>query len=77
LSISFAGAEFPQRAATMSGELIAFYQVGYGLAAFGVGPLREFAGFAYSTAFSLAGFVALALAFAAAQVIRKSAPAGR
>ena len=77
LSISFAGAEFPQRAATMSGELIAFYQVGYGLAAFGVGPLRELGGFAYSRAFSLAGFVALALAFAAAQVVRKSARAGR
>ena len=41
----------------MSGELIAFYQVGYGVAAFGVGPLRELGGFAYSAAFSAGSFV--------------------
>ena len=38
LSISLGGEEFPSRAATMSGELIAFYQVGYGVAAFGSRP---------------------------------------
>ena len=59
LSISFGGAEFPRRAGAMSGELIAFYQVGYGVAAFGVGPLRELGGFAYSTAFSIGSLVAL------------------
>ena len=65
LTISLCGAEFPQRAALMSGELIASYQVGYGLAAFGVGPLIEFAGLSYAAVYSLAGFVALALASAA------------
>jgi fucose permease len=75
LSISFSGAEFPRRAATMSGELIAFYQVGYGVAAFGVGPLHDFGGFAYSSAFSLGSVGALLLAAVAWAVARSSSPA--
>jgi MFS transporter, FHS family, glucose/mannose:H+ symporter len=62
LSISLGGAEFPTRAATLSGELIAFYQIGYGIAAFGVGPLREIGGVDYSTAFSIGSLVSLSLA---------------
>ena len=44
LCISLSGQESPRFAAAMSGELIAFYQAGYGIAAFGVGPLRDFTG---------------------------------
>ena len=78
LSISFGGSEFPRRAGTMSGELIAFYQVGYGVAAFGVGPLREVGGFAYSTAFSIGSLIALALGVVALLVVRHPAhPAGQ
>jgi FHS family glucose/mannose:H+ symporter-like MFS transporter len=73
LSISFSGAEFPRRAATISGELIAFYQVGYGVAAFGVGPLRDLAGLGYATAFSFGSLFALVLAIVASQVVRRSA----
>ena len=73
LSISFGGAEFPRRAGTMSGELIAFYQVGYGVAAFGVGPLREVGGFAYSAAFSIGSLIALALGVVALLVVRHPA----
>jgi fucose permease len=76
LTISFGGAEFPRRAAAMSGELIAFYQVGYGLAAFGVGPLRALGGFAYSTAFSIGGLVALILGAVAFLVVRHPAHGG-
>jgi MFS family permease len=72
-SISFAGTEFPHQSATMSGVLIAIYQVGFGVAAFGVGPMRERAGLSYSTVFALGGIVALALAFAALLVIRAPA----
>jgi fucose permease len=61
-SISFAGTEFPRQAAMMSGALIAFYQVGYGIAAFGVGPMRQLAGLDYSTLFSVGSLVALVLA---------------
>lgn len=77
LSISFAGAEMPSQAATMSGALIAFYQMGYGVAAFGVGPLRPIAGLDYSSLFSVGSLVALALAVAAVQLIRHPAHATR
>ncbi len=73
LSISFSGAEFPRRAATMSGELIAFYQVGYGVAAFGVGPMRELGGLDYSAAFSIGGPIALILGVVALLVVRHPA----
>ena len=73
-SISFAGAEFPRQAATMSGALIAVYQVGYGVAAFGVGPLRQLSGLGYSTVYALGGVVAVALALAAFLLIRSQAP---
>ena len=73
-SISFAGAEFPHQAASMSGALIAVYQVGYGVAAFGVGPMRQRTGLDYSTVFSLGGLAAVALALAALVLIRTAAP---
>lgn len=69
LSLSFAGKEFPDRAATMLGALIAFYQLGYGVAAFGGGPLVDSVGLAYSTVFSLGSLVALALAGVALLVV--------
>lgn len=74
LSISFGGAEFPRRAATISGELIAFYQIGYGLAAFGVGPLRQFGRFSYAATFSAGSLLALALAAFALLIVRRRAP---
>jgi MFS family permease len=74
-SISFAGAEFPRQAATMSGALIAFYQVGYGIAAFGVGPMRQLAGLDFSTLFSLGSLFALALAIVALRLVRHAEPA--
>lgn len=70
LSISLGGTEFPRRAVMMSGELIAFYQIGYGVAAFGVGPLHDFADLPFSTVFSMGSFGALALAFFAWRVAR-------
>jgi fucose permease len=74
LSISLGGTEFPTRAATISGELIAFYQIGYGVAAFGVGPLKEFCGVDFSTAFSLGSLVSLLLGGVALAIVRRSEP---
>ena len=71
LSVSLGGSEFPTRAATLSGELIAFYQIGYGIAAFGVGPLRELGGVDYSMAFSLDTLVCLLLGGFALAVVRR------
>lgn len=69
LCISLSGQDFPQLAATMSGELIAFYQAGYGIAAFGVGPLREFAGIPFRSVYSLGSLAALAMLVVAAFVV--------
>ena len=73
LCISLSGQEFPQLTATMSGTLIAFYQAGYGVAAFGVGPLRELAGLPFHTIYSWGSAIAVAMfavAFAVAQLRR-------
>jgi fucose permease len=77
LSISFGGTEFPQLSAVMAGELIAFYQLGYGVAAFGTGPMRDLIGLSFSVIFAAGGIVALPLVVIAALVVRRppAAPA--
>jgi hypothetical protein len=73
LCISLSGQELPQLAALMSGELVAFYQAGYGVAAFGVGPLREIAGLPFHTIYSwgsLIGVAMFAVSLAAGQLRR-------
>jgi MFS family permease len=71
LSISFGGKEFPHLSAVIAGELIAFYQLGYGVAAFGTGPLRDLVGLPFSTIFAAGSIVAVPLAFIALLVIRR------
>ena len=61
LCISLSGQEFPRLAAAMSGGMVAFYQAGYGVAAFGVGPLRTFSGLSFRTIYSLGSFLAGAI----------------
>jgi FHS family glucose/mannose:H+ symporter-like MFS transporter len=61
LCISLSGQEFPQLAAAMSGGMVAFYQAGYGVAAFGVGPLRYFTGLSFRTIYSFGSLVAGAI----------------
>jgi fucose permease len=62
LTISFGQKELTAVAALVPGALIAFYQMGYGIAAFGVGPLEDFAGLSLSSLFGFAAVVALILA---------------
>jgi FHS family glucose/mannose:H+ symporter-like MFS transporter len=62
LSISFGGHEFSRLSAVIEGELIAFYQLGYGVAALGTGPLRDLIGLPFSTIFAAGSIVALPLA---------------
>ena len=71
LSISFGGDEFPYLSAVMAGELIAFYQLGYGVAAFGTGPLRDLIGLPFSVIFAGGSVVALPLAVIAALINRR------
>jgi fucose permease len=70
LSISFGGKEFPRLTTLVSGELIAFYQLGYGIAAFGVGPLHDVIGVPLSTIYAGASLVAGAMIVLAFLVIR-------
>ena len=71
LALSFAGKEFPDQAAVTLGALIAFYQIGYGIAAFGGGPLVDSAGLSHASLFSLGSLAALALAGVAFLLIRQ------
>jgi fucose permease len=65
LCISLSGQAFPQFAEATSGTLVAFYQSGYGIAAFGVGPLRNFGGLPFRAVFSLGSLVAGLMFFVA------------
>ena len=68
LCISLCGQEFPQFAAVTSGGIVAFYQAGYGVAAFGVGPLRDVAGLPFRTVYALGSLIAAAM-FAVAMIV--------
>jgi fucose permease len=76
LTISFGQKELTTIAASAAGGLIAFYQIGYGIAAFGVGPLQTWAGLDLNIIYGGTSVVALALAAVSFVVTRKSiAPA--
>ena len=61
LTISFGEEELTAVSAAVAGGVIAFYQLGYGIAAFGVGPLQH-AGLSLSAIFGGTAIVAAALA---------------
>jgi MFS family permease len=62
LTIGFGQEEMVVIAASVAGFLIAFYQMGYGVAAFGVGPLERFTGLDLRQIYGLVAVVALAMA---------------
>jgi MFS family permease len=62
LTISFGQKELMTIAASAAGGLIAFYQIGYGIAAFGVGPLQTWAGLDLNIIYGGTAAVALAMA---------------
>jgi hypothetical protein len=72
LTISFGQKEMTTIAASAAGGLIAFYQIGYGLAAFGVGPLQTWAGLDLNVIYGGTAVVALAMAAVAFVVTQKS-----
>ena len=71
LAISFGQAELKAIAASVAGGLIAFYQIGYGIAAFGVGPLQTHLGFSLSAIYGGTAVVAMALAVFAVLIARR------
>src|SRR5262249_40886963 len=77
LSISFGGGEFPRLSAVMAGGLIAFYQLGYGVAAFGTGPLRDLMRLPFSTIFAFGSAVAVPLVVVALLIVYRPFGVGR
>ncbi len=62
LSISLAEQEFRHAAAGVSGGLVAAYMLGYGVGAFGVGPIRDVAHVALSTVYTGTSVLAAGMA---------------
>lgn len=62
LTISFGQEQLPAISGSVAGGLIAFYQVGYGIAAFGVGPIQNAMGLTLNTLYGGTAAVALAMA---------------
>src|SRR5450755_348301 len=71
LTISFGQKELTAITASAAGGLIAFYQIGYGIAAFGVGPLQTWAGLDLSTIYRGTAVIALAMAALSFLITRK------
>ena len=74
LTISFGEEDLTAMAAAMAGGVIAFYQVGYGIAAFGVGPLAD-SGVSLSKIFGFTALIAAVMALLSFFVTGRPAPA--
>lgn len=70
LTISFGQGELSSASAAVAGGVIAFYQVGYGLAAFGVGPLLD-GGVKLSTLYAFGAVIAALMGVWSFAVARK------
>lgn len=71
LIISFGQKQMSAIAASVAGLMIAFYQLGYGVAAFGVGPLENLVGLALGRIFAFTAIPALGLAALAFALSRR------
>jgi Major Facilitator Superfamily len=72
LTISFGQAELTAMSAAVAGGVIAFYQLGYGIAAFGIGPLVD-RGVGLPTIYALSAVVAVVMG-AWSLVVARSRP---
>lgn len=75
LTISFGEDELTGMSAAVAGGVIAFYQVGYGIAAFGVSPLKG-AGISLPAIFGFTAIVAVAMAVLSLFTARAAKPSG-
>ena len=75
LTMSFAEEELTTVAASVAGGLIAFYQIGYGIAAFGVGPLESAAGLGMNAIYGGTAIIALAMSALSFVVVRRQSDA--
>lgn len=75
LTISFGQHTLLTVGAAVSGLLIAAYQAGYGIAAFGFGPLQDIFGVELSAIFGVAAVVAVAMGALSTVIVRERAHA--
>jgi MFS family permease len=75
LTIGFGQEELVAMSAAVAGGVIAFYQVGYGIAAFGVGPIVD-GGVALSTIYGVSAGIAAAMGLLSFAVARHPTVAG-
>jgi predicted MFS family arabinose efflux permease len=75
LTISFGQRELAAMGASVAATLIATYQLGYGLSAFGVGPLVDSAGIELATLYQVTAVVAVVLGVLSFAVVRSPRPA--
>jgi hypothetical protein len=73
LTISFGEGDLTRLSAAIPGEVIAFFQLGYGIAAFGTGPLQN-AGLSLSAIFGLTAIFAAGMALLSFVVARRRPP---
>ena len=76
LIISFGQEELTTVAASVAGGLICAYQVGYGIAAFGVGPLQRWAGLRLEAIYGGTAAVALVMAMLSFVLAPRRRPGG-
>jgi hypothetical protein len=69
LTIGFGEKELAAIAAALAGGVIAFYQLGYGIVAFGVGPLLD-NGVKLSTVYGFCAVIPIVMGFASFGVTR-------
>ncbi len=72
LVISFGQGELTTMSASVAGGMIGFYQIGYGLAAFGVGPLQTWAGLSLAEIYRGTSVFAVALAALAFVIVGRA-----
>jgi MFS family permease len=76
LTISFGQGELVAMSGAVAGGVIASYQVGYGIAAFGTGPILD-NGVELSTLYAISAVVAVAMGLLSFAVARRTVSAGR
>ena len=71
LTISFGQKELTSIAASVAGGMIAFYQIGYGIGAFGVGPLQSWVGLDLNAIYGATALVALVMSALSFVVVKR------
>ena len=72
LTISFGQRDLADGRRRAAGLLIALYQVGYGIAAFGFGPLQDLLGVGLAAIFGLAAVVAVGMGSLSFVIVRRA-----